>query len=556
MYQVLFNGNPIYDPRDEDLIIRNPDCHLAVGSAGELSFIIDDDHPFAHTLTKLTGVVELRADGRAIYKGRIRKDTRDFDLSRQIETEGLLACLNDSVIPPFSFPDNWLNDPEYLAAAASGNVVEFFLGWVLAEHNRQVGPDQQIHLGEVTVADPNNYISRASSEYTTAMETVRSKLEELLGGYLLVDYSGPVPILNYYADLPLTNTQSVDYGENLLDLVTETDAAATYTAILPVGAEGLTIGDLPDGEISPGYFKEGLIIYSKKAEDDYNGVRVIRKAEWKDVTVASNLQTKALAQLSTEGTTLAQTITVKAVDLGGSGDVSRFVVGRHIELRSDPHGFSAVYPLMELDPDILNPGGTIITLGVTVKAASDLARSTKSSTRESVDYLQMELNRQQGSITELDTTSQEMITAAIQTSESIVFTALERYVETSNYEAFQQAVESEFRVLADEIVLQFTSATEATRNVDGDLQSTRELLAKYFEFGQNGLTIKAGENTMTLSLDNDMIIFEKNGQQFGWWDGVDFHTGNIVVEVNERAQFGSFAFVPRENGLSFLEVGD
>ena len=61
---------------------------------------------------------------------------------------------------------------------------------------------------------------------------------------------------------------------------------------------------------------------------------------------------------------------------------------------------------------------------------------------------------------------------------------------------------------------------------------------------------------MTLELDNDMIKFKKNGVQFGWWDGVDFHTGNIVVEVNERAQFGNFAFVPRSDGsLMFLKVG-
>ena len=72
----------------------------------------------------------------------------------------------------------------------------------------------------------------------------------------------------------------------------------------------------------------------------------------------------------------------------------------------------------------------------------------------------------------------------------------------------------------------------------------------------DGLAIKAGEGTMSLRIDNDLIIFEKNGQQFGHWDGVDFHTGNIVIEVTERAQFGNFAFVPRSNGsLSFLKVG-
>lgn len=556
MYQIFFNGNPIYDPRAEDLIIRDPDCHLAVGSSGELAFTIDDDHPYTDTLTKLKGVLELRADGRAIYKGRIRKDTRDFNLSRRIETEGLLACLNDSIIPPFSFPDDWLGDAEYNAAAASGNVIQFFLGWLLAEHNRQVGPEQQILLGDVTMADPNNYLSRASSEYLTTMEVVRQKLEDLLGGYLLVDYSGDVPVLNYYEDLPLTNVQPVEYGKNLLDLVTETDAVETYTAILPIGADGLTIGELPDGEISPGFIKEGSIIYSQSAEEQYGGLRITRKVEWKDVTISANLQTKALAQLSTEGPMLAQTITVQAVDLGGEGEVSRFVVGRYIELMSTPHGFGATYPLMELDPDILDPGGTLITLGTTIKTSSDLARSSKSSTQERVDQLQMEINRQQGTITELDVTSQEMITAAIQTSENIVFTALERYVETSNYETFQQTVENEFKLLADALTLRFTEATEATRNVDGDLQRTLETLSKYFKFDLDGLTIRAGENAMELTLDNDLVIFKRNGQQFGWWDGVDFHTGNIVIGVTERAQFGSFAFVPRENGISFLEVGD
>ena len=83
-----------------------------------------------------------------------------------------------------------------------------------------------------------------------------------------------------------------------------------------------------------------------------------------------------------------------------------------------------------------------------------------------------------------------------------------------------------------------------------------EELEKHFEFTVDGLAIKAGAGTMTLVLDHDIIRFEKNGQQFGWWDGVNFHTGNIVINLDERAQFGNFAFVPRSNGsLDFLKVG-
>jgi hypothetical protein len=558
MYQLFFDGLPIYDPRTEDLLVREPEVHLAVGAAGEVSFVIDDDHPNASRLTKLKGILELQADGLPIFKGRIVRDTKDFNLSRQIEAEGLLACLNDSIIPPFAFPDDWENDDGYKAASESGNVVEFFLRWLLDQHNSQVGPAQQIVLGDVTVADSNNYIARASDKHATTMETVRGKLEELMGGYLLADYSGDTTVLHYYQELPLTNTQVVEYGENLLDLVNELDATETFTAILPVGKDGLTIVELPDGEISPGYVKQGSIIYSEEAEADYGGVRVVRLEEWQDVTLATNLQAKALARLSEGGPLLTQTITVKAVDLGFDQEngVSRFVVGRHVQIESRPHNFGAIYPLMELEPDITDPGNTNIVLGATIKSSTDFTKAAMSSTREQLGQQSIELGKQASNMNTLTQTVETQITEALQTSESILFSALEQYVETDNFEEFQTIVQSQFAILADEIVLKFEEANSHTVQVDGDLQQTLETLTKYFEFNADGLTIKAGDNTMTLALDNDVIVFRKNGRQFGWWDGVDFHTGNIVIDVTERAQFGNFAFVPRTNGsLSFLKVG-
>ena len=556
MYQVLFDNLPLYDPRDEELSLRfqDPDVHLAVGEAGEMSFTLSPGHPYASRITRTKGVVELRSDGRPIFKGRIRKDTRGFYKSREIEVEGLLACLNDSVIPPFDFPADFQNDAGYIQAATTGNVVEFFLGWLLDQHNAQVGQAQKIQLGEVTVRDPNNYISRASSSYLTTMEAVRKKLEDLMGGHLLADYSGEITRLHYYEDLPLTNVQPVTFGQNLLDLVSELDNAETCTAILPVGADGLTIEELPDGEIQPGVWKQGRIVYSKETEDAL-GCRITRMVEWKDVTLATNLQTKAAAQLTGEGVKTVQTITVKAADLGAVEDLQRFVVGRYVQLDSAPHGFEAAYPLMELDPDILDPGNTEITLGSTVKAATDIAHANQSANQERQDQLHLDLNRQESEIKNLTESVRTQITEAIQTCEKIIFSATDSLVETSDFESYKETVRSELEIMANQITMKFTETMERVEDVNGDLQQTTETLSKYFEFTINGLKIRAGEGDMTLVLDNDVISFQKNGVQFGWWDGVDFHTGNIIIDVNERAQFGNFAAIPRSNGgLSWLKV--
>ena len=557
MYQILLDGSlPLYDPRDPSLTIRDPSCYLAVGDAGRLDFTIDPDHPYIDQIALMRRVV-LNADGRTIYRGRIRRAVKAFDLPITVETEGLLACLNDSIIPPYNFPAEWEEheDAEYLAAYESGNVIKFFLGWLLDQHNSQVGPDQQIQLGEVTVTDPNNYLYRASESRMTTMEAVKKKLLEGLGGYPLVDYSQPVPVLHYYADLPLTNVQSVEYGENLLDLTTETDATETYTAILPVGKEGLTISALPDGELTPGYFKSGEIIYSQVAEDAQNGQRITRLEEWQDVTQAEHLQTKALTKLSTEGVKAARTITVKAIDLGGTGDVSRFVVGRYVQLTSRPHGYNVAYPLTELSPDILNPGNTEITLGETIKTSADLAIGGRHQVEETLNRQQIEMNQQKENSAQVEQGLLNRITSAIQTSESVIFEAMEQYVQTGDFTAYQSTVTAQMEILSNEISLRFTEAAAQTTNVNGDLQKVITDLEKHFDFSIDGLGIKAGPNAMQLTLDNDLVLFKKNGEQFGWWDGVDFHTGNIVIEVNERAQFGNYAMIPRNNGsTSFLKV--
>jgi len=166
--------------------------------------------------------------------------------------------------------------------------------------------------------------------------------------------------------------------------------------------------------------------------------------------------------------------------------------------------------------------------------------------RNSVDRIQSELRSE---IT-------EQMTSLTRDTERIILSALESYVETGEYEEFKKTVQTELSVLADGVRIDLTSVVNRILEVDNTLQNVTENINKSFEFTLDGLIIKAGENAMSLVLDNDVISFVKNGEQFGWWDGVDFHTGNIVVKLNERAQIGNYAFVPRSDGsLDFLKVG-
>ena len=137
----------------------------------------------------------------------------------------------------------------------------------------------------------------------------------------------------------------------------------------------------------------------------------------------------------------------------------------------------------------------------------------------------------------------------------IVLNALEDYVEKDEYNTYKSSTKSQLEVLSDQIEMNFTSTNSSIETVDGKVDTKFEELTKYIRFSTDGIEIGKDENSLKLKLDNDMIQFTKNGTPIGWWDGNDFHTGNIVVEVNERAQFGNFAFTPRSDGsLMLLKV--
>ena len=151
----------------------------------------------------------------------------------------------------------------------------------------------------------------------------------------------------------------------------------------------------------------------------------------------------------------------------------------------------------------------------------------------------------------------EQNTSILSTCESIVLSATESVVKTDEFNTYKDTAKAEMELMSDNIGFKFSETSDRIDATNDSLNDEINERNKHILFDQNGITIQAGENSLKLHLDNDMIYFEKNGVEFGFWDGVDFHTGNIIVDLEQRAQFGNFAYIPRKDGsLSFLKVAD
>lgn len=553
MYQITYDHYILYDPRfataEDKLMITEPDVYLAVGKAGEMSFVLQPDHPYLDRLQRMQGVVSLLDDGVPVYRGRITKDNATYYGSRKITTEGLMACLNDSVMPPFSFPSDVEEDEEYQTAAASGNVVEYFFRWVLARHNAQVSEAQQIKPGVCTVTDSNNYIARSSTEYLPTMEVLTTRLpKSALGGHLLIRYEADGNYLDYYADLPLTNTQRVEYAANLLDIVSERDGTEIYTSILPVGKDGLTIADIADGDLTDDLVKDGLTVYSRSGVAAYG--RINRYVRWDDVTVVANLLAKAKASVSSAGLATQESITVQAVDLGWQDSVQHFRVGRMTLLVSTPHGYNAAYALMELQPDILSPGNTRITLGATRQTYTGAQIDTDRETKEDMDRQREEIKsemreetRQQ--LDQVTESTMQQITDVQQSLNSIILAALQNYVETGEFGSYKEEMSSKLELLADQLNLTLTTITERIEDVNGDLQSKYSEVTKAFRFTADGLIIGESGNEILLRLDNDVMQFIRNNtpELMLTAAGVEAHQVKVTILI-----IGNVAFMADGSG--------
>lgn len=552
MYVLTYDGLTIYDPRLTDRDIYNVSAHLAVDEAGSMSFTVPPTHPHIDELAKLHGRLELTSDGVIIWRGRILSDTANFYGERTIEAEGQLACLNDSVVAPFDFPDDYDGDNDYKAA---DNVVSYWLGKLLDNHNAQVSSEQQIKLGNVTVKDPNNYIARSCEDYQTTWACITSRLRDsALGGHFLVRYEADGTYLDYLADYPLTNTQSVEYAQNLLNLSDEVDGAELYTAILPVGADGLTIGMLDDGAVTDDLVKEGTLIYSKAAVAKYGRITTVQT--WDDVTEAVNLRTKAAALLAQNGVMLSRTITVTAVDLHCTDkDIAELRVGRYTPVVSAPHGLNVRYAITDLDLDIQDPGSTRITFGAAIKTQTDRVQSTLNNLREQNDGQQAQINQTKNSLQELTQTTQAQITQVLQDSRAIILQALTEYSKTTDLEELRSTVSAQLEVLSSQIELRFTEVTDRVTVVAGDVQDVRTEISKYFRFTADGLIVGAEGNEITLRVDNDRISFLDGGLEVAYISNKQLYITD--AHFLNSLRIGKFAFVPRRSGnLSLVKVSD
>lgn len=555
-YQIRYGGYILYDPRGaneiDKLRVTAATADLTAGKAGSMSFALPPDHPYRDQLVPMRSKLELLQGTSVLWRGRITTRQLTFNNCLTLQAEGVMAVLNDTTVPPFAFPDDFIDDPDYQAAANSGNVVEFLFRWFLAQHNARATAEQQILPGIVSVTDPNNYIARSSEAYLTTMEALTSRLtDSTLGGYLMIRYADDGNYLDYFDELPLTNVQEVKFGENLLDLERQLTGTATYTAILPVGRDGITIKSLPDGDLTADLVKDGPFIWSRTGVKRYGWI-CPGPTEWPDVTLPANLQTYAANWLGTSGWALEESITCRAVDLHATDDaIASWRVGRYTMLGSTPHGLQASMPLLQMHLDLLDPAATTVTMGRTRRTFTDEVKSAKTNIYYALESLRGNTSERINTVLQQLT---EELTRITQNERQILLDAMKDYVEIGTFESFRELMEATLAVMPDQIWASVAATvTSQIEDATGDIRQSVETINQYISFtaamgmilGSEGDPIRVQINNQGLSILREALALLSINQRGVYTPSLYIrpmdpddptagclYLGNLVVRVN------------------------
>lgn len=362
MYRLTCDGLPLLDWRDDDMVLVDPKVKLEVNKVGEGSFTIYKNHPHYGKIKKLKSVFEVSDDHGVIFRGRATGDTVDLDHGMAVDLEGAMAYFNDSVVRTFNFPKDF---------NVQGDRVAFFLRWLIDNHNSQVQDFQKLKLGNVTVKDEN--FARSTYKPHSTWDILRERLPgSSLGGYLCIRYEEDGNYIDYLSEFTETNSQEIVFGENLLDMKHETEASATYSAIMPIGALELTIGNLADGNITDDIVKTGDTLYSEKAVAEYGWIYApTSETTWEELTDEAELLTTGVEWL-TKGSVPMSAIEATAVDLHFTDEqVESLRIYKNVNVRSAPHDVAESFPLSKLEIELLNPQNTKVTVGKKIKTLTE-----------------------------------------------------------------------------------------------------------------------------------------------------------------------------------------
>nr|DAY29900.1 MAG TPA: minor structural protein [Caudoviricetes sp.] len=391
MYILKYAGSVLHDPRI-DVQISAGTLKEESGQSPTLSFTVQPTHPLWRAFNRESVMntereIELTEyeTQKILFRGRIRKVSMSMNGSIDVTCEGAMAYLNDTTVRPYKTYDTDEIDCEINAPAKAGELFE----WFIEQHNSRVSNRCEKFKVGINAGVNFGALQRGTGTRPTTLKEMREKLTKLCGGYFRVRYVGEDNYLDWLnADGSSEAAQSVELGQNLLDLNTGADGKDIYTAIVPVGKTGegedekdVTIDD-EHAYVGGGYDIVGDAVVDTAMAERYGVIEKLM--EYDHLSQPQALADKAVADLAAGK--LSDSITVSATDLHyADATVQQIDYLQRVQVTSEPHGIDRMMLCVGRTINLVDSKATRYSFGAIEGTLTKSGTTSRERTQEATD---------------------------------------------------------------------------------------------------------------------------------------------------------------------------
>lgn len=343
-YRLYANDELIFasDWADPEYQLISPIIKMEVNKAGSLEFTILPRHPFYDALSKMKTRISVYMDDQPIFSGRVLSDDTDTYRQRKIYCEGSLAYLVDSVLGP----------------SKGTRTAEEHFRLIIDSHNGQVEDEKKFTVGTINIDEKAESHVFGEDNYRESFSAIQSDLIDSFGGYLRIRNDNGTQYIDYLKSYDTVSTQTIEFGQNLIDLVNKQSGEDLFTVLLPIGKDKLTIESAGN---SSTYTHNGKYLENAEAIDDYG--RIVKTEDFGDITDAATLMAKAEKYMADNYKGIPPELSIKAVDLHRYCPTVRpFELGDSITVKSSVHGVERALVCTAIEINIKELSKTSYTL--------------------------------------------------------------------------------------------------------------------------------------------------------------------------------------------------
>ena len=445
MYTIYADGKLVHAPHffEQGCGVFSPKLTVELNKAGSLEFTMPPSHNSYNDISKLKSVVTVFQNGEELFRGRVLHDEKDFYKQKKTYCEGELAFLLDSVQRPYTF---------------SGNAKALFQQYI-NNHNARVDDTKRFTVGTIDNDFASIGVACENYNYPSTWDELSAQIIDGIGGYVQTYGVNGVRYIDLRVDSGSLNTQTIEFGKNLLDISEYITAENIFTVLIPLGG---TIQPEEGEEVTEDAPSEKLTIVDVNDGKDYieNATaislfgRIEKTQDWSEVEDADELLALGNELLS-QNIEMAMTLTVKAIDLHLlEVDTQRLRLGDFVRVISLPHGLDKSFQCTKISYNLTDPDQNEYVFGVNFTSLTEQQLNDKKSIKNSVSTVMSAAGTVNATVSKAN--------QAVVNVEQVIAQIPTDYVKTTTFEAYKSEVNDSFVSK-----IEFDSLVERVNNLEG-----------------------------------------------------------------------------------------